>query len=67
MAARREAIRDLDIVYLHKDGRRRQVRSNGVPILDAEGNLLGYRGLGRDVTEKRLAWEAMNKPSQAVE
>jgi PAS domain S-box-containing protein len=53
IAGRREAFRDLYNIVLHKDGSPRHVQTNGVPILDTDGALLGYRGLDRDVTERK--------------
>lgn len=46
---------------LSKDGSPIVFESTGVPVLDDAGNLLGYRGIGRNVTErKRLEniWQA---------
>ena len=39
----------------------RYVLTSGVPILDEQGILLGYRGLDRDVTEKKQAEEALRE------
>ena len=33
--------------------------TSGVPVLDASGNLLGYRGADIDITERRKAQEAL--------
>jgi len=44
----------LENVNLHKDGSRVVLETSGVPILDAEGNFLGYRGVDHDVTHKRV-------------
>jgi PAS domain S-box-containing protein len=60
VAARRDAFRDLDNIVLHKDGSRRHVQTNGVPILDSDDALIGYRGLDRDVTEQFRLNEALS-------
>lgn len=52
IAACRSPVRDLEIIIIHKDGSLRHMQTNAVPILGRNGNLLGYRGLDRDVTEK---------------
>jgi PAS domain S-box-containing protein len=39
-------------VNLHKDGRRIVLDTSGSPILDEAGNLLGYRGVDIDITER---------------
>lgn len=38
-----------------KDGRRVHLESNGTPILDRRGRLLGFRGVNRDVTDRHIA------------
>jgi two-component system, cell cycle sensor histidine kinase and response regulator CckA len=38
---------------LHRDGRTIWISTNGFPILDAGGNLQGYRGADRDITERK--------------
>ena len=45
------------LVWRHRDGGERTLESNGQPILDAQGALVGFRGVDRDVTE-RIAQEA---------
>lgn len=42
-------------VNLHKDGREVIMESSGRPFFDAEGKVLGYRGIDRDVTARRQA------------
>ena len=56
---------NLEYVNLHKDGRLITMETNGVPFYDAEGKLLGYRGIDRDITERRLA-EASAEESKAL-
>ncbi|WAR47038.1 PAS domain S-box protein [Methylomonas rapida] len=53
IAARRASFRDLDNVNMHKDGSLRIIQTSGMPIFDMQGNLAGYRGLDRDVTERK--------------
>jgi len=38
---------------LHKDGRVVILETSGEPIKDASGKLLGYRGIDRDITERK--------------
>jgi urea ABC transporter urea binding protein len=42
----------------HKNGHTVWLSTSGVPILDREGNLLGYRCADTDITEHKLAQEA---------
>jgi PAS domain S-box-containing protein len=37
----------------HKDGRLVVLESSGVPFFDADGRLCGYRGIDRDITERK--------------
>ncbi len=39
----------------HKNGKIVVLETNGVPIIDSKGKLLGYRGIDRDITEIRQA------------
>jgi PAS domain S-box-containing protein len=39
----------------HKDGRIVVLESSGVPRFDDQGNLIGYRGIDRDITERTRA------------
>jgi two-component system cell cycle sensor histidine kinase/response regulator CckA len=50
----------------HKDGNYRQLESNAVPILGSAGEVLGFRGANRDVTD-RLGLEAQLRQSQKME
>lgn len=47
---------------LHADGSVRVLETSGVPVLDSDGHLRGYRGIDRDITdlvERTMQWEAM--------
>lgn len=44
---------------LHKSGRPLYLECTGLPILDANGELLGYRGADRDITARKAAQEAL--------
>ena len=46
---------------MHKDGRTIILETSGIPMLDDKGNLLGYRGVDRDITErKKMEEEILN-------
>ena len=53
----RESFQDLTYQRLAMDGTSRQFSISGRPIFDAQGNFRGYRGVGRDITEKKAAEE----------
>ena len=37
------------------------LETSGVPFFDANGKLLGYRGIDRDITERKQAEEALRR------
>lgn len=57
IAARREPFTRLENTNLHKDGRELVLETSGMPIFDADGTFLGYRGIDRDVTDRKRAEE----------
>ena len=46
-------IKDLENWNLHKDGHRVCLLTNGFPIFDDAGNLVGYRGVDKDITKSK--------------
>jgi PAS domain S-box-containing protein len=44
---------------LRKDGRIVSLETSGVPIIDIQGNFLGYRGIDRDITDRKQAEEIL--------
>ncbi len=51
----------------HPDGRVVWMTTSGTPIFDAAGNFKGYRGTGRDITERVLAQEALREAKEKAE
>ena len=47
----------LDWELLRKDGSKRVVQASVIPMLDSEGQPMGFRGIIRDEAERRLAKE----------
>ncbi|MBI5922836.1 MAG: PAS domain S-box protein [Betaproteobacteria bacterium] len=58
--------RNLDNINLHKDGSQRYVLTNGMPIRDASGQVIGYRGLDMNITEKKQAEIALLQQTEEV-
>jgi len=50
-----------EITCLGKSGQIVVFENNAVPIFDDRENLLGYRGVARDITERKIATEALKK------
>ena len=79
-ASRREAkarlpqfVRDIkgwknwELKWRHKDGSIRWLESNATPVLDASGQVLGFRGADRDITERRRAQEQLKQLNATLE
>jgi PAS domain S-box-containing protein len=62
IAANKAPIKDLENWNIGKAGERICLLTNGVPLLDEAGNLKGYRGVDKDITERKLA-EAARRES----
>ncbi len=61
--ARKETFFEFINKNIHKNGNTVSLSTSGVPILDREGNLLGYRGADTDVSE-RTRMEEMLRESE---
>jgi PAS domain S-box-containing protein/putative nucleotidyltransferase with HDIG domain len=46
---------------LGKNGQVVVLENNAVPIFNEEGNLLGYRGIARDITDRKIYTETLKK------
>lgn len=53
LEARREPISLLENTNLGRDGRRAILETSALPLFDADGTFRGYRGIDRDITERR--------------
>ena len=45
----------LEVAWLHKDGSVRYFESTARPVFDEEGNLAGFSGVDRDITQRKRA------------
>ncbi len=61
IAPKKEPVVDLENWNLTKDGRKVLLLTNGVPILSEDGELLGYRGVDKDITERKRIEEALRE------
>ncbi|TFZ56039.1 EAL domain-containing protein [Methylorubrum sp. Q1] len=57
--AARRPFRDLTYVYRHPDGTARWFEISGRPLISPEGDFLGYRGVGSDVSEQHRTRHAL--------
>ncbi len=67
IAGSRRAFTGLENINLHKQGHEVVLETSGVPELDSEGKLLGYRGIDRDITQRKRIEEELLKARQEAE
>jgi PAS domain S-box-containing protein len=60
----KEIIRNLENLNNHKDGHKILLETTGIPILDESGSLLGYRGVDRDITQRKNALKELNEAKE---
>ena len=60
LVAEKRGWRGWTLRWRHKDGTYRILESNGEPMFDANGVLVGYRGSDRDITERKRTEEALH-------
>ncbi len=58
------AIKDFESWNIGKNGERICLLTNGVPIIDEEGNFKGYRGIAKDITERKCAEAALKESEE---
>ena len=64
IASEKKDIIDLENWNLTKDGRRICLLTNGVPIVDEKGELLGYRGLDKDITDRKRVVQELRQSEE---
>jgi PAS domain S-box-containing protein len=60
----RKSFQALENTNLHKDGRRVMLETSGVPIFDDSDEFVGYKGIDRDITERKQAEEEIRRAAQ---
>jgi PAS domain S-box-containing protein len=66
IAARGVEFRDLENWVRTKDGRLSCHSTSGVPVRDARGRLVGYRGVDRDITDRRRYLEQLEQANSEL-
>ncbi len=51
--------RDFELARPTRDGDKRYVSVSALPMFDSTGRFLGYRGVGRDITDRKRAEQAL--------
>jgi len=67
IAAQRRPFTALENTNRRKDGQLVILETSGVPFLDGAGNFRGYRGIDRDITERKRVEEAIKARDAALE
>jgi PAS domain S-box-containing protein len=67
ICARRAPIKNLENWNLAKDGTPICLLTNGIPLLAEDGELLGYRGVDKDITNRKRAEETLLEAKLAAE
>lgn len=67
IAAAREHFRLLENANLHKDGHVVFLETSGTPMFDVHGEFRGYRGIDRDITERKEAEKERRVSAEKLE
>jgi PAS domain S-box-containing protein len=54
-------------IIVHKSGDYLTVETSGIPILDARGELTGYRGVDKDITKRKQLEDNLKKSNEQLE
>ena len=57
---------DLENLAIHKNGTPVLLLTNGVPVLDKDGELLGYRGVDKDITHLKEAEQQLKEKNKEL-
>jgi len=58
---KKEPLHCLENINLHKNGHTVVLETSGVPFFDGDGELCGYRGIDRDITQRKQAEMKLKK------
>jgi len=61
IAKKYHSFNNLVNINRHKDGHEVVIESSGTPVFDEEGQFRGYRGVDRDITERKLMEESYRR------
>ncbi|MBD2498065.1 PAS domain S-box protein [Nostoc sp. FACHB-280] len=57
----------LENIQVHQDGHLVWLETSGVPVFDADGKFVGYRGTNRDITEHKQAETVLKATQQQLQ
>lgn len=67
LASKKMPIKDFENWSIGRDGKKICLLTNGVPILDNDGQLLGYRGVDKDITDWKQAEQELITAKEKAE
>lgn len=67
IVAKKIAFSGFENTNLHRDGRRVVLETSGRPIVDANGNFVGYSGVDRDITDRKNTQLALQQSKQLLQ
>ena len=59
-------LHNLENLAVDKNGKNVVLETSGVPIKDEKGNLIGYRGIDRDITERKKVEQALRQSEHRI-
>jgi PAS domain S-box-containing protein/putative nucleotidyltransferase with HDIG domain len=62
-----EPLSAIEVPNLHKSGQTVFLETSGVPFRDGNGRLVGYRGIHRDITQRRAADQQVHETIKKLE
>ncbi|OIO71064.1 MAG: hypothetical protein COW19_00360 [Zetaproteobacteria bacterium CG12_big_fil_rev_8_21_14_0_65_55_1124] len=65
LIASQQPIINLENTYTHKDGHPVVLETSGTPVTDTDGKFCGYRGIDRDITERKQIETELRKSEYA--
>jgi PAS domain S-box-containing protein len=63
----RKAFSGMENINLHKEGYEVVLETSGVPVFDENGEYLGYRGIDRDITKRKMAEQGLEQINAELE
>jgi PAS domain S-box-containing protein len=66
LMAKLKPIESFDNILLRKDGVEVIMETSGIPCLDKRGNILGYRGVSRNISERKRSETLIRQLSQQL-
>ncbi|MFA4825557.1 MAG: PAS domain S-box protein [Methanoregula sp.] len=64
IVASQQMFSSLENTNLHKDGHKVILDTSGVPVFRPDGTFCGYRGIDRDITDRKRAEEALRETNE---